>query len=192
MPKNCRLRATNIFSAYHDCETLIPVKARLLTDCAHRGIVLPSFASLKVPIYYGKPVATTNQATLQHSTLEFILDLILARPVDWLSAQQQIFADVATAEEGPLATKSILNFGPGYGVSKSEAKGKHNVQIVDASIGSEVIEPASGKLNTSDDDIAIVGMAVDLPGAPDTESLWTVLKDEINMVSEVQHPPRYL
>lgn len=139
-------------------------------------------------MYYGRPVATTNQATLHNSTLEFILDLILARPVDWLSAQQQIFADIATAGDGPHATKSILNFGPGYGVSKSEAKGKHTVQVLDASTGPEVIKPASGNSNTSDDDIAIVGMAVDLPGAPDTESLWTVLKDEINMVSEVNRP----
>lgn len=179
------MRPTNIYSAYHDAKTLVPVKAKILADCAKRGIVYPSFADLKVPIYYGKPVPTTNQATLEHSTLEFILDLILVRPVDWLSAQQQIFADIAIGDDGALATKDVLNFGPGYGVSRSEARGKRNVQVLDASIGPEALDPAQDKTNTSDDDIAIVGMAVDLPGAPDTEGLWKVLRDEINMVSEV-------
>ena len=188
MPKNCRVRPTNIFTAYHDAKTLVPVKARLLADCTNRGITFPSFADLKVPLYYGKPVATINPATLRHSTLEFILDLILVRPVDWLSAQEQIFADVATDDDGPLASKEILNFGPGYGVSKSEARGKRNIQIYDASTRPQASESAPEKTASSDDDIAIVGMAVDLPGAPDTESLWKVLRDEINTVSEVRIP----
>lgn len=36
------------------------------------------------------------------------------------------------------------------------------------------------------DQVAIVGMAVNMPGAPNTSRLWEVLEKGLNMVSEVK------
>lgn len=124
-----------------------------------------------------------NPATMQQSMLDLILDRILTRPVDWLSAQDQIFSDPAMAKDDGSLIREILNFGPGYGVLKSEAQRRPNIQVHDVSVARRPSIPTSG---ASAGDIAIVGMSVDLPGAPDTASLWKVLRDEINVVTEVR------
>lgn len=124
-----------------------------------------------------------NPATMQQSMLDLILDRILTRPVDWLSAQDQIFSDPAMAKDDGSLIREILNFGPGYGVLKSEAQRRPNIQVLDVSVAKIPSIPTS---EASAGDIAIVGMSVDLPGAPDTASLWKVLRDEINMVTEVR------
>ena len=126
-----------------------------------------------------------NPATMQQSMLDLILDLILTRPLDWLSAQEQIFTDHASAKDDGSRIRDILNFGPGYGVVKSEAQRRPNIQVLDVSCATKAELNAAQKSSTMDSDIAIVGMAVDLPGAPDTVSLWKVLRDEINVVGEV-------
>ena len=136
-------------------------------------------------MYFGDPVSSMNPATMQQSMLDFVLDRVLTRPVDWLLAQDQIFSDPAMAKDGVSLTREILNFGPGYGVLKSEARRRPNIKVLDLSYGEKTERGSIPPSSTSDGDIAIVGMAVDLPGAPDTASLWRVLKDEINVVEEV-------
>ena len=126
-----------------------------------------------------------NPATMQQSMLDLILDLILTRPLDWLSAQEQIFSDHATAKDDGSLIRDILNFGPGYGVVRSEAQSRPNIQLLDVSYATKAERDSAQTSSTLDSDIAIVGMAVDLPGAPDTASLWKVLRDEINVVGEV-------
>lgn len=186
LPKNCRVRPTNIFSPYHDPNTLVPVRAQIIADAVERKLSFPSLAELKLPMYLGQPVSAMSPATMQQSMLDFILDRILTRPVDWLSAQDQIFSDPAMAKEDGSRITHVLNFGPGYGVLKSEAQRRPNVQVLDVSYAERIEQlDSKGPMSSSDGDIAIVGMAVDLPGAPDTASLWRVLKDEINVVSEV-------
>ncbi|KAL8766516.1 MAG: hypothetical protein Q9209_006732 [Squamulea sp. 1 TL-2023] len=185
LPKNCRVRPTNIYSAYHDAQTLIPVKAHILADAADRALTFPSLSELRVPLYLGEAVPLTNSATAQQSMLEVILDWILTRPVDWLSGQDQIFSNLAAAESDGCLIREILNFGPGYGVSKTEAQQRPTVKVLDASVGKSNDRSPNPPSTGSYGDIAIVGMAVDLPGAPDTASLWKVLKDEINVVTEI-------
>ena len=126
---------------------------------------------------------------MQQSMLDMILDLILTRPVDWLSAQNQIFSDPAIVRGDGSLDREVLNFGPGYGVVKSEAQRRPNVRVLDVSSGKGNDDQGfTPTPKTSDGDIAIIGMAVDLPGAPDSESLWKVLMDEINTVEQVCNP----
>ena len=127
-----------------------------------------------------------SQATKQQSLLEYVLELILIRPVDWYSAQKQIFSALAHSRQSSSPPIHVLNFGPGYGVSR--AHGDANVQVEDVSTDSEASNPLKGSTPKSDDDVAIIGMAVDLPGAPDTVGLWRVLADKVNAVSEVVFP----
>ena len=189
LPKNCRVRPTNIYSPYHDAEKLVSVEAQVLADAADRELSFPSLAELKVPIYMGEPLPSSmNPATMQKSMLDIILDRILTRPVDWLSAQNQIFSDPAIVKHDGSLDREILNFGPGYGVVKSEAQKRPNVQVLDLSGRGRNDQGSLPPPKTSDGDIAIIGMAVDLPGAPDSESLWKVLMDEINTVEQVCNP----
>ena len=125
---------------------------------------------------------------MQQSMLDMILDRILTRPVDWLSAQNQIFSDPAIVKDDGSLDREVLNFGPGYGVVKSEAQRRPNVRVIDLSGKGRDDQGFITPPKTSDGDIAIIGMAVDLPGAPDSESLWKVLMDEINTVEQVCNP----
>ena len=125
---------------------------------------------------------------MQQSMLDMILDRILTRPVDWLSAQNQIFSDPAIVNDDGSLDREVLNFGPGYGVVKSEAQRRPNVRVLDVSSKENDDQGSIPQPKTSDGDIAIIGMAVDLPGAPDSESLWKVLMDEINTVEQVWNP----
>jgi hypothetical protein len=44
---------------------------------------------------------------------------------------------------------------------------------------------ANGRNVQKQEPIAIIGMAANLPGAPDVASLWKLLEDGINTVTEV-------
>ncbi|KAL8827912.1 MAG: hypothetical protein Q9191_002901 [Dirinaria sp. TL-2023a] len=122
---------------------------------------------------------------MQQSMLHMILDRILTCPVDWLSAQEQIYTDPAIARADGTLNREVLNFGPGYGVVKSEAQRRSNVRVLDVSSEASHDGRSEAPPITSDEDIAIIGMAVDLPGAPDSESLWKALMDEINTVEQI-------
>lgn len=125
---------------------------------------------------------------MQQSMLDMILDRILTRPVDWLSAQNQIFSDPAIVKDDGSLDREVLNFGPGYGVVQSEAQRRPNVRVLDLSGKGHDAQGSIPSSKNADGDIAIIGMAVDLPGAPDSESLWKVLMDEINTVEQVCDP----
>ena len=101
-----------------------------------------------------------------------------------MTAQDLICTQAEPPESSTGDAADILNFGPGYGVSKTAAKNKRPINILDVSTDTESIKDAADTY--SDDDIAIVGMAVDLPGASDTQGLWKALADELNAVSEVE------
>ncbi|KAL9045074.1 MAG: hypothetical protein Q9214_001839 [Letrouitia sp. 1 TL-2023] len=160
LPGNCKVRPTNIFAPYHGAKSLSPVKKSLFQDCARRGVDFPSWDDMKVPLYYGKD-ANFGELAPQQSLLEFILDLILIHPVDWAAAQDRIIADMTRAKGATGRSGDILNFGPGYETN------------------------SKCKKDSAPDDIAIVGMAVDLPGAADADGLWHVLANGLNTVSEI-------
>lgn len=181
LPEKCWIRTTSIYCLYHDYRALGPVKAKLLKDVASRRMSFPSFADLKVPIYStvnGKPVME-SQGEYQDSLLEFILDMILLRPVDWMSVQERILSDIEGTRLPNNQSVNVLNFGPAYGISKNSITGSTQIHIVDVS------RSAKPLTFVSDDDIAIVGMHVDLPGAPNNQALWKILTEGINTVSEV-------
>ena len=139
-----------------------------------------------MPVFCGKDVAV-NQTIAQQSLLEYVLDLILMTPVDWMAAQEHIRLVIDTLEKVPTDSVDILNFGPGYGVSKSATRGRDFINVLDVSTTDTTsTKPKDPADSYSDGDIAIVGMAVDLPGAPDAKGLWKALAEEVNSVSEVR------
>ena len=112
--------------------------------------------------------------------------MILLEPVDWRAVRTCILSEIIKEPTNELTSCAILNFGPGYGISKNRLDWPENVQIVDAS--SNKYDPSKEiKSDLSPtNDIAIVGMGVDLPGAPDTATLWGNLISGVNSCSEVR------
>ena len=110
--------------------------------------------------------------------------MILVYPVNWMTVQQNLFDSIEGLKSAEDPSVNILNFGPAYGISKNKKHIPDNAHVIDASASSYPL--SSSQASSYEDDVAIVGMAVDLPGAPDTAHLWEVLSEGINTVSEVR------
>ena len=90
----------------------------------------------------------------------------------------------------------ILNFGPGTGLARAAMRAlKERVPRAVAvslnDVSSAAVKPTSSAKVTptpvgGQEPIAIVGMAVNFPGARDTQELWNVLEKGINTVEEVR------
>lgn len=117
--------------------------------------------------------------------------MIFLDPVDWIAVQDSIFSCVQKMSL-PSDTKTeieIWNMGPGYGMSTSAYRLPHNVSVCDMMTFAGGSRSQHEAFDLVADDIAIVGMAVDLPGAPDVRALWTNLVEGVNSCSEVgRHP----
>ena len=157
-----------------------------MQDIVSRGLSFPSVSDLIIPIYSTKDGAHIRivDSDAHSSLLERILDMILIYPVNWVSVQQNIFDMIEETGVVRDSSVNILNFGPGYGISKTRSQIPLNARIIDASASSRPHSSCHGP--TSEEDIAIVGMAVDLPGAPDSAGLWKVLSEGMNTVTEVR------
>ena len=116
-----------------------------------------------------------------------ILDMIMLEPVNWVSVQNSIFASVqkVSASSAAGTTIDILNMGPGYGVSTSAFRLPSDVKIRDVMSFASSPKSQREASRLVPDDIAIVGMAVDLPDASDVDSLWANLVGGVNSCSEV-------
>ncbi|KAJ5674340.1 type I iterative polyketide synthase [Penicillium maclennaniae] len=117
---------------------------------------------------------------------EKLLDMMLLEPVDWVAVEDNILAAVKQSTNAVNTSKcEILNFGPGYGMSAARYTLPDNVKIVAASIAESSSSPQDASGLLSSDDIAIVGMGVDLPGASNADALWHNLVNGINSCTEI-------
>ncbi|KAM3420466.1 hypothetical protein BST61_g3735 [Cercospora zeina] len=178
LPSKCSIRPTNIHSLYHDEKYGQAQITALLEDAKRRKLRFPSTRDLLMPLLNtvdGSIIDCDIQGG-QDDLYEMILKMTLAAPTNWVAVQDAILAIAhEAAAEKPVA---VWNFGPGYGALTGYEYVDANIEVRDVSQS-----PRSQKRNS--DDIAIVGVGVDLPGAPDMESLWQNLINGINSCSEV-------
>lgn len=174
---NAVIRKTNLDTLYHAPTLVESVRDRVLSDVATRNIQFPTFSDIRTPIRSTLTGDAITRYTVASQTLvELIIDMITVQPVNWNNAVAKMMETVPV--EMPI---KLLNCGPGTGVIKGihRAFSGDNVSVVDlSSIECNPKVP-------SREPIAIVGMAVNMPGAPDTEKLWEILTTGINTVSEV-------
>lgn len=188
----CRTRATPVFTLYHHERSLQAVFNQTMESLKRE---LPS--RLSTPIRLSAPLFSTVQGapditgemSLQQLVI-LILGMILQKPVDWVWTQNAVLAQVqrqAGSEDGSGSDLSeVLNYGPGYGMSRSAVAFSSPVQIRDVSaMGSHSKSDSHVSSSILPDDVAIVGMAVDLPDASNTDELWDNLVNGRNSVSEV-------
>ncbi|KAJ5658159.1 polyketide synthase [Penicillium longicatenatum] len=184
LPAHCYRKPLNVYSLYHNRMLLAELRGQVLEDLRQRGSPWNSEIRLMAPLLStttGQPLVPSERATIGQF-IETVLDLIFLDPVDWVCVQDSIVSFTRNQENSERC--QILNFGPGYGLSAAayrEIVARH-VDIIDASVAERMADSASGPTKN---EIAVVGMAVDMPGAPDVNSLWKNLMQGVDSSSEI-------
>lgn len=180
LPEKCRVIPTNIFTLYHN-RGLHKYKHQLMQEFENRQLAFPSQQDLVVPIIStidGSLIQSTKGSSSK-DLLSHILDMILMKCTNWVSVEDTIVSfahDERSQDPGHL---TVWNYGPSNGALTRPKEVPENVEVLDVSL-----ELHTGR-SSQEGDIAIVGMASDLPGAPDPEALWRNLMNGVNSCSEV-------
>lgn len=170
---------TSLDTLYHTPILTETVRDRVLSDITTRNIKFPAFSDIRVPIrstFTGD--AITRNFTGAETLAELAVNMIISQPINWISVVEK------TVETVPLETPvRLLNCGPGTGLTKGIERvfSRRNVSTLDLS----KIDFTRDKDMSQRESIAIVGMAVNMPGAPNNEKLWEVLETGINTISEI-------
>lgn len=178
IPSNVVIHKTNLDTLYHAHTLAESVRDRILSDVATRNIQFPSLSDIRTPIRSTLTGdAITRDTVISQTLIELIIDMIIIQPVNWNNAVGKMMETIPVE----MPTK-LINCGPGAGVVKGIHRAflRGNVSMVNLS----PTEFDSKKVPTREP-IAIVGMAVNMPGASDTEKLWEILTTGVNTVSEV-------
>ncbi|KAI0055306.1 polyketide synthase [Artomyces pyxidatus] len=179
LPSSIPVHKTSVDTLYHAPIHAGGVREEVLQDLIRRRITFPSYSNIRTPI------RSTYSAELldkdgSGSFAEAIVDMILIQPVNWDQVVGSLIE--ATPED---QTVRLINVGPGAGLTRSmERAFPHgNVHSLDLTM--------PDKVNVKDvpapaqEPIAIVGMSVNMPGAPNIAKLWEVLEQGINTISEI-------
>lgn len=171
---NAVVHKTTIEALYHSSEHIGGAREHVLADVIRRQIHFPSYSDLHVPIrstYTGKLLRSEHSPPL----VEAVIDMILAQPVHWDKLIRSFVQDLPVG-----CSLRLVNVGPGTGLARSTEKNlsAHIVSSVDLTSADPVTAPTH-------EPIAIIGMAVNLPGAPNADELWNVLERGLNTIAEV-------
>lgn len=175
LPSQCSTKPTNIFSPYHDRDRLTGSHDQILLKLTAGEIDFPSHDDLLADLISNID-GTIVQPSSSHEKSDLlvqVLDMILFSPTDWTAVQATILSLASYSEN-----LSVWNYGPGYGALNHQKQLPPGFTVRDVSIEhtSEAHAP---------DDIAIVGVGIDLPGAPDIDTLWQNLMSAMNSCAEV-------
>ncbi|KAF8962959.1 polyketide beta-ketoacyl-synthase [Flammula alnicola] len=170
---------TKINALYHCAQQLDVVRNEVLADVVSRDIRFPTFADLNVPIrstFTGDIISNVSQSG---SLVELVVDMVLTQPVNWDVVIQKTVASLPRD-----LSVNILNIGLGAGLIKrledACSRKNRNCQTIDFADKT----PASPS-KIKQEPIAIIGMAVNMPGAPTVSKLWDILKSGKNTVSKI-------
>lgn len=168
------ITATHVDALYHAYPAHLPTRIQVLSDIKRRNIIVPTASELIVPL-----VSTFNGEQISSSStplVEAIIDMILTQPVNWDLVTTSIAERLVSAHAGDV---ELVSIGPGESFTMELGKvlSSRNMSVKVFDI------PTRAPRNS--EPIAIVGMAVNMPGSPNIEELWNVLENGINMVSKV-------
>ncbi|KAL0573556.1 hypothetical protein V5O48_008404 [Marasmius crinis-equi] len=176
------IHRTGIHMLYHSSVHGEPggTREKLLDDLARRSIAstFPDFTDIVIPLrssYDGGLITNTTESDV--SLLETVVDMLLTQPVRWDLVVGE------TDEAVPEGTKAcLLNIGPGGGLVVGMERGmrKSRPSVMDAS---SVLRPPERP--PKHEPIAVIGMAVNMPGSPNVSKLWEVLEKGINTIAPI-------
>lgn len=166
---------THISALYHAESAHKKTRDKVLSDIRDRGIKFPMRDSLKVPI-----VSTFTGAFATASTplVEEIVDMILLKVVYW----DQVTSSTIKRLKSLRRPIELLNVGPGSSLADNFER-----QISAAGLDVRLRDISTSlPVTTALEPIAIVGMAVNMPGAPNVDKLWELLHNGDNTLSPVR------
>nr|APH07628.1 PKS2 [Agaricomycetes sp.] len=169
---------TLINSLYHSPAHLEGTRDKVLRDLSTHNVAFPSFSDIKTPLrstFTGDILTQENHGSL----LETVVDMILTQPILWTNVVSKLVD--ASPKAGDIR---LLNFGPGTGLTRYIEKSFSPRRIISQDLS--IPPPSSSKTAIhAQEPIAIVGMAVDMPGAPNTARLWDILEKGLDTISEI-------
>ncbi|KIP05128.1 hypothetical protein PHLGIDRAFT_36582 [Phlebiopsis gigantea 11061_1 CR5-6] len=189
-PSIIQSRLANIHTLYHSPD-LESVKTQVMHDIASRAVAFPSYHSLRHTLRSpvdGEPIREVAGSTLA----EQVVDATLLSPVNFDKVVSSIAASLSASDAGI----AFVNLGPGSVLWRSTARALPSVRLTMLDWSSAPpapapaptpppAQPAVPDAAPAREPIAIVGMAVKFPGAPDADGLWRVLEQGLNTVSEI-------
>ncbi|KAF8182359.1 putative polyketide synthase [Pholiota molesta] len=168
---------TKMNALYHRKDLRV-VRDAVLADVVSRNIRFPLSSDLIIPIrstFTGDLIFNNQSTTL----LEQVVDMILIHPVNW-----DVVVEKTTASFPNALCAKLLNIGLSSTAIKvlscAFSRMKNPCQIVD--FAAKVKAPMS---KVKQEPIAIIGMAVRMPGAPTVAKLWEILESGTNTVSMI-------
>ncbi|KAI5898805.1 ketoacyl-synt-domain-containing protein [Schizophyllum commune H4-8] len=173
IPSHCTTHDPGLSTLYHFPLYATALHDEVLQDLRLREVDFPAFAALRIPI---RSAATSDVLDdPRQDAMDAILRSITVLPVNWLETVDRQLLSIP-----PESEVEIINVGPGGGLARAIKRrlGKR-ARLVD------ICESAGQAPDPIQEPIAIVGMAVHVPGARAPDELWTSLENGMNMVSSI-------
>ncbi|KAM0234041.1 hypothetical protein ACHAP5_010219 [Fusarium lateritium] len=174
---------------YHGGEQLQSVVSEVVEDIKHRSIFLSHCSAPMKPIY-----STLDGTLFDGSTrssgdvLRWLTEHLIVHCVDWSTTSHEIAANIQTtldSDSGSETRITILSFGPSStSLFPPFERSDPRIEFLDVSSfknGKKLTEQSSIGRN----DIAIVGMSVQLPKGKGTDELWETLSQGLNVAQEI-------
>jgi len=172
------VRETRINALYHFPSLLHTVRDEVVDDIASRNIRFPTIADLFAPVrstFTGELISTTSASG---NLAELVVDMILIHPVNW---------DLVVAKAKKHIPRDNHIQLVNIGLDSSLAKGLEKA-FCDRSVGgfsSVKLNELAAPPKLKQEPIAIIGMAVNMPGSPNVGDLWKLLEAGGNTIQAV-------
>lgn len=179
LPNGVASCVTTINALYHCSSFLRGVRDAVLRDVISKRIRFPSFLDLLAPIrstLSGELLSNTTSGSL----VEVVVDMVLMHPVHWDAVLHQTLLNLP-----PDIAVILIDVGLGASLVRGVqgAACRNGTQEFEVVCPKEYAMPTS---KTKQDPIAIIGMAVNMPGAPTASELWEVLEKGHSTVERVR------
>ena len=173
------VHTTTLDTLYHSPVHAENLRAQVLSDIACRNISFPKFSDIIIPIRSTFTGELISEAASDRSLIDLVLDMVLTQPVHWNILVQKLSAIIPER-----ASVRLINMGPGNGLTRSLERAivRNIPDLLDCTVVHVAAPEFAG---IKQEPIAIIGMAVNMPGASNTSQLWELLEKGLNTVSEV-------
>jgi hypothetical protein len=172
------IRETKIYALYHFPSLLHTVRDAVLGDIASRNIRFPTVADLFAPIRSSFTGELISSSSAMANLAVLVVDMILIQPVNWDLVVAK--AKVSLPRDSSI---QLVDIGLGSSLSKGlekafRVRGIRNFSCV-------TLDDETGPPKVKQEPIAIIGMAVNMPGSLDVGKLWKLLEAGGNTIQPV-------